>query len=500
MRVKALFILRRILVIFYHLKESFFRMSQKQGWLTKQGGRIKSWKKRWFTITGTVVTYYSKVNEGEKGSINLADATAIEMAPECKKQPALKIVFPGKRTYYIQASSIQDAQSWVEAFNLAKNFSSQAAGNYSNVARSTPGGQSEGSARNSTNLNQPQNNQNQPNKDKPVQITTNDFEYITVLGRGTYGKVQLVKYKKDGQLYAMKSMSKQLLQEHEQIQQSLIERNILLQTRHPFLVSAHYTFQTADSIYMILDYVPGGELFGRLKEEQKFNESRVKLYAAEIMLGLGKLHSLNFIFRDLKPENILLDENGHIKITDFGLVKTNMDLQSTTTTFCGTPEYIAPEMLQQQPYTKSVDWWSFGILVYEMLTGLPPFYDSNTSKMYRKILSDEINFPSFISPDAQDLIKKLLDRNPYTRLGASAKDVEEIKEHPFFKEYNWDDILSKKIEPEWKPIIKNVTDTSNFDGEFTEQRAGVSYGDTSALDPGVQSEFAGFTCTEASAL
>jgi len=198
---------------------------------------------------------------------------------------------------------------------------------------------------------------------------------------------------------------------------------------------------------MVLDYVPGGELFGRLKEEGSFSEQRVRLYAAEILVGLGHLHSLKYVYRDLKPENILVDSDGHLKLTDFGLVKTKMETDSTTSTFCGTPEYIAPEMLQQQPYTKSVDWWSFGILVYEMLTGLPPFYDENVNKMYRMILSEPLTFPDSMSPEAQDLISQLLDRNPETRLGASANDYEDIKKHPFFAPLNWDKVLSKQYTP-----------------------------------------------------
>jgi serine/threonine protein kinase len=268
----------------------------------------------------------------------------------------------------------------------------------------------------------------------------------------------------------MKVMSKRLLAEYEQVEQTLTEKAVLIETRHPFLVGAHFTFQTDSQIYLVLDYVPGGELFSRLKEEHQFSERRTKLYAAEILLGLGHLHSKGFIYRDLKPENILVDRDGHLKLTDFGLVKPKMgEGSATTTTFCGTPEYIAPEMLQQKPYTKAVDWWSFGILVYEMLCGLPPFYDENTNRMYRAILHDEVNFPGSTSPLAQDLILKLLERNPRERMGSGDEDYREIQSHLFFTGIEWEDVLTKRVMPEWVPTIKDATDTSNFDAEFTQE-------------------------------
>ncbi|OHT01178.1 RAC family serine/threonine-protein kinase like protein [Tritrichomonas foetus] len=484
----------------------------KSGWLTKQGGMIKSWKRRWFTINGSTIHYYSKQNDlhSEKGSFDLSMATVVAAATpkECRKQPSFKVVIPNKRTYYIKADTEAERNSWIQTLQQvmqdAKSggnmpHSAPAPNTQPNLMVTTAGGNTSNLTagyQNNNGMNPNTSNIARNNSTSNVQIKPEDFDYIRVLGRGTYGKVQLVRYKKDGQIYAMKSMSKQILHEHEQIEQSLTERDILLKTRHPFLVSAHYTFQTPEKLFMVLDYVPGGELFNRLKVETKFNEQRAKLYAAEIMLGLGKLHSLGLIFRDLKPENILVGADGHLRITDFGLVKTNMSSTTTTNTFCGTPEYMAPEMIQQLPYTKAVDWWSFGVLLFEMLTGLPPFYDSNTSKMYRMILHDELTFPPYVSPDARDLIAKLLNRNPAIRLGASERDVEEIKIHPFFGEYNWDDILAKKVEPLWKPQIQSVTDTSNFDHEFTGEAAGNSYLDQPVLSPDVQANFENFTCTE----
>ena len=449
----------------------------KQGWSTKQGGLIKTWKKRWFVLYKDALVYYTKQGAEEQGRINIDTTCVVSAAPDCKKQPAYKVVTEG-RTYYIVTETPQEATEWITAIgNVIKSMKSGPAPAPAAATSATP---------------------------KPAapvkKVSMDDFTIVGVLGRGTYGKVQLIKEKATGKLYALKTMSKKLLAESDQIEQTITERDLLLKTNHPFLVSARYTFQSDAKIFMVLDYVPGGELFGRLKEESTFSENRVKLYAAEICLGIGHLHKLGFIYRDLKPENILVDINGHLKITDFGLAKNVDAAGGTLTSFCGTPEYIAPEMLQRQPYTKSVDWWSFGIIVFEMLTGLPPFYDENVNQMYRAILRDEITYPSHVSPNARDLINKLLDRNPDTRLGAGPRDVEEIKEHPFFSSLNWNDVLEKKIKPEWVPNIKNAEDTSMFDEEFTQETGGVSFEDGSLIGADTQQQFTGFTCTQESSL
>ena len=429
----------------------------KSGWLTKQGGFIKTWRRRWFELKGRTLYYYKDPSDKVKGVMAIDAAESIERAPECSKQPAFKINIPKQRCFYIYGEDQDDVDDWIKVLENARK-----------------GG---------------------PQKD-PDHISEKDFESIRVIGRGTYGKVTLVRYIKTGMIYAMKVMSKRLLEEYDQIEQILTERNVLLKTEFPFLVSAHFTFQTDDKIFMVIDYVPGGELFSRLKEEQKFSESRAMLYAAEIVLGIGHLHSLGFVYRDLKPENILVDAEGHLKITDFGLAKGKMGASVTTSTFCGTPEYIAPEILQQLPYTKAVDWWSFGILLFEMLTGLPPFYDDNMTKMYRAIINDPISYPHYISPNAVDLLSKLLERNPTLRLGASERDAEEIKEHPFFSDINWDDVMQKKTKPEWVPKLSNDTDTGNFSEAFTNESISPSMESGPAISREAQRIFVGFTCTD----
>ena len=428
-------------------------MPPKQGWLSKQEiDGLSPGKRRWFFIDGKNLKY-SKKPEAEAKTIPLSTYTA-SLAPECKRQPSFKIV-SGSKTLCFVCETQALCKSWVAAINAAKQGI-------------------------------------EPPEEPTVKVTIEDFEPLTVLGRGTYGKVQLVRHKKNKLLYAMKSMSKRLLAESNQLEQTLTERNVLLRANHPFLVGARFTFQTATKLFMIMDYVPGGELFRRLREEGSFSESRVKLYAAEMALGIGHLHSLGIVYRDLKPENILVDRDGHLRITDFGLAKEVAD-KGTTRTFCGTPEYIAPEMLEKKPYTKAVDWWSYGILVYELLTGLPPFYDENTNNLYQLVLKARVEFPNdmVISRSAKDFILKLLAKNPKQRLGSS-KDVEELKAHPFFSGINWDDVLNKKVQPEWKPHLRGAADTSLFDSD---EPACVSYEDASIVPPEAKASFEGFTCT-----
>jgi serine/threonine protein kinase len=451
----------------------------KEGWLSKQGGGLmKTWNKRWFRLQGKTFSYYEKPGKKEQGQIELAEASEVSAAPDCKRQPAFKVVVPSLRTYYLQADNKADCDSWIATLSKVISTSKPAAS--SSPAASAPGAAKPGAAA----------------ADKP-HVNADSFEILKVLGRGTYGKVQLVRSKIDGQLYAMKTMVKKMLEENEQVEQTLIEKDVLLKTRHPFLVSAHASFQTPKKIYLVIDYVPAGELFGRLKEEGKFSEARARLYAAEIALGLGALHAVGFVYRDLKPENVLVDGQGHLKLTDFGLVKTQMNgSDATTTTFCGTPEYIAPEMLQQKPYTKAVDWWSFGILVFEMLTGLPPFYHENTNKMYRMILQDPITYPSYLSKVSKDFIGALLNRDPAARLGGGSGGVEDVKGHPFFSSLKWDDVMGKKIKPEWVPKMASADDTHLFDQEFTQEAAIDSYADDAVLDQDTQAQFQGFTCVQ----
>jgi serine/threonine protein kinase len=330
-------------------------------------------------------------------------------------------------------------------------------------------------------------------------IGPDDFDWIRLIGRGHFGAVHLARHRLSGRLFAIKTMSKQTIPDYQQIEQTLTERSLLLQITHPFLVSAHLTFQAETSVFLVLDYIPGGELFSRLKAEHTFRESRARLYSAEILLALGHLHSLGFVYRDLKPENILIDDRGHIRLTDFGLAKSLGLGNETTSTFCGTPEYLPPEMLRQQPYSKTVDWWELGCIIYEMFAGLPPFSDENQNHMNYAIQHDEVSFDSEIPETVRDLVARLLEKDPRKRLGSGNDDFVEIQSHPFFAELDWDAVMKKEIDPEWRPQLTTDSDVSNFDRVYTAQNVGVA-GKQTKVDALTQSAFVGFTCVNASRL
>ena len=250
---------------------------------------------------------------------------------------------------------------------------------------------------------------------------------------------------------------------------------------------------------MVLNYLPGGELFYRLKREGRFSVERVRLYTAQIALGLGHLHSLDMIYRDLKPENILLDEMGNVCLTDFGLSKEMVNTPNAARTFCGTPEYLAPEILQGVGHGKAVDWWSLGTLVFEMLTGLPPFYSRNINHMYEKILKAELRCPSYLPNDVKDLIEKLLVRDPMRRLGSSPSDIKELEAHPFFASLDFGKVYNKGYTPIYKPNVGSDTDVANFDPTFTTEQAVDSVVDSSQL-ANQPNQFEGFTYTDTAAI
>ncbi|XP_071594928.1 ribosomal protein S6 kinase alpha-2 isoform X3 [Heliangelus exortis] len=295
------------------------------------------------------------------------------------------------------------------------------------------------------------------------------FELLKVLGQGSYGKVFLVRKVKGsdaGQLYAMKVLKKATLKVRDRVR-SKMERDILAEVNHPFIVKLHYAFQTEGKLYLILDFLRGGDLFTRLSKEVMFTEEDVKFYLAELALALDHLHGLGIIYRDLKPENILLDEEGHIKITDFGLSKEAIDHDKRAYSFCGTIEYMAPEVVNRRGHTQSADWWSFGVLMFEMLTGSLPFQGKDRKETMALILKAKLGMPQFLSVEAQSLLRALFKRNPSNRLGAGFDGVEEIKRHPFFLTIDWNKLYRKEIKPPFKPAVGRPEDTFHFDPEFT---------------------------------
>lgn len=302
-----------------------------------------------------------------------------------------------------------------------------------------------------------------------------DFELLKVVGKGSFGKVMQVRKKDTNRIYALKTIRKAHIISRSEVAHTLAERSVLAQINNPFIVPLKFTFQSPEKLYFVLAFVNGGELFHHLQKEQRFDVNRSRFYTAELLCALECLHGFNVIYRDLKPENILLDYQGHIALCDFGLCKLDMKDEDRTNTFCGTPEYLAPELLMGNGYNKTVDWWTLGVLLYEMLTGLPPFYDENTNEMYRKILSEPLHFPGpeVVPPAAKDLLTKLLNRDPQQRLGANG--AAEIKAHPFFHAIDWRKLLQRKYEPAFKPNVVSIKSAAYSPAE---QVQCANYGDS----------------------
>ncbi|KAG6041618.1 hypothetical protein E4U41_003231 [Claviceps citrina] len=343
-----------------------------------------------------------------------------------------------------------------------------------------------------------------------------DFEILKLIGKGTFGQVYQVRKKDTQRIYAMKVLQKKVIVQKKEVAHTVGERNILVRTAtsdSPFIVGLKFSFQTPSELYLVTDYMSGGELFWHLQKEGRFDERRAKFYIAELILAIQHLHNNDIVYRDLKPENILLDANGHIALCDFGLSKANLTKNDTTNTFCGTTEYLAPEvLLDESGYTKMVDFWSLGVLVFEMCCGWSPFYAEDTQQMYKNIAFGKVRFPrDTLSQEGRNFVKGLLNRNPKHRLGAT-DDAEELKQHQFFGDIDWDLLAKKLITPPFKPKLKSETDVSYFDPEFTtaleqngslnERAAALAHGyaTSTPLSPSVQANFQGFTFVDESAL
>ncbi|CAO2623243.1 Ribosomal protein S6 kinase alpha-6 [Lemmus lemmus] len=295
------------------------------------------------------------------------------------------------------------------------------------------------------------------------------FDLLKVLGQGSFGKVFLVRKKTGpdaGQLYAMKVLRKACLKVRDRVRTKM-ERDILVEVNHPFIVKLHYAFQTEGKLYLILDFLRGGDVFTRLSKEVLFTEEDVKFYLAELALALDHLHQLGIVYRDLKPENILLDEIGHIKLTDFGLSKESVDQEKKAYSFCGTVEYMAPEVVNRRGHSQSADWWSYGVLMFEMLTGTLPFQGKDRNETMNMILKAKLGMPQFLSAEAQSLLRMLFKRNPANRLGIRSEGVEEVKRHAFFASIDWNKLYKREVQPPFRPASGKPDDTFCFDPEFT---------------------------------
>ncbi|KAI6243206.1 Serine/threonine-protein kinase N2 [Aphelenchoides fujianensis] len=305
-----------------------------------------------------------------------------------------------------------------------------------------------------------------------------NFRLISVLGRGHFGKVVLSQHRQTEKYYALKILKKGDILAREEVESLMVEKRIFevaTSHQHPFLVNLFGCFQTPEHVFFVMEYSMGGDLMRHI-HDAIFNEERARFYAACVLLGLEFLHSNNIIYRDLKLDNLLLDRDGYVKLADFGLCKEGMSYNDRTSTFCGTPEFLAPEVLTESSYTRAIDWWGLGVLIFEMLVGEPPFSGDDEEEIFDCIVNDDVRYPSSCTKDAVTIMRRLLQKRPERRIGYGAEDSHEIKCQDWFKEYHsrWEDLLRKRVKPSFVPKIRNPEDVSNFDEEFTNETARLS--------------------------
>lgn len=442
----------------------------KEGWLNKRGEHIKNWRQRYFFLLedGTLLGFKTKPEHGLADPLNNFTVKRCQILKTEKPRPNTFIIRGLHWTTVIErtfnAQSASDREAWMEAIKqVAERIAEVDATSGQNV-------QIQPADCVDIKLNYSQEDDDglgARSSKKKRKITLDNFEFLKVLGKGTFGKVILCREKSSNHFYAIKILRKDVIIKRDEVAHTLTENRVLQRVDHPFLTYLKYSFQTNDRLCFVMEYVNGGELFFHLNQERIFPEERAKFYGAEICLALGYLHERNIIYRDLKLENLLLDADGHIKIADFGLCKEDISYGSTTRTFCGTPEYLAPEVLEENDYGRGVDWWGYGVCLYEMMVGRLPFYDKDHDKLFQLIVCEDVRFPRTISQEARDLLRGLLHKDPNTRLGGGPRDVKEVQNHPFYITINWKLLEEKKITPPFKPQVTSETDTRYFDREFT---------------------------------
>ncbi|CDW59160.1 C1 1 and Pkinase and Pkinase C domain containing protein, partial [Trichuris trichiura] len=332
-------------------------------------------------------------------------------------------------------------------------------------------------------------------KSKKKRISISNFNMLKLLGKGSFGKVILVELKGKNRYYAMKCLKKDVILNGEDIECTFIERRVLvLGEQCPFLTKVFWCFQSPEYVFFVMEYFPGGDLMYHIQRKKRFTEPTARFYASEILCGLEFLHDRSIIYRDLKLDNILLDAEGHAHLTDFGMCKTEMNREKgLASTFCGTPDYIAPEIVKGKLYSEAVDFWSFGVLLYEMLVGQSPFHGEKEEELFESILKEKPMFPRWISRDAARCLDALLDRNPDTRLGTAGCPHGPIRAVSFFRTVDWKKVHLRQTIPPFKPIVRSATDVSNFDDDFTSEQSTLTPLDEQLLESIDQEQFSNFT-------
>lgn len=398
----------------------------KKGYATKEGGElIKKWQRRWFVFKddGTLSYYSNETETNQRGSINLNTAEVVRKIDE-RRRTLLEISLISR----IFRLAFEDSKTRDEWYEMIDEY-------VSDIKSGSSG----------------------------KRPKLEDFEMSKLIGRGTYGRVMLVTKKDTGAVYAMKILDKRLVVDSNEVEHTMAERKVLGSINNPFIMKMHYGFQNETNLYFVMDFVNGGELFFHLGKERRFSIARSKFYSAEILLALEHLHSKGIIYRDLKPENVLLTSEGHICLTDFGLCKTDMNGEKNkTSTFCGTAAYLAPEILLGEKYDMSVDWWSFGILTYEMMVGIPPFYDDDERQMYQNIVNESVRYPPNTPSSIKVFIDGLLMKDPTKRL----RDSSIMKTMPFYQGIDFDKLSRKEVVPPFIPNVHSVDDVVNIDPVF----------------------------------
>ncbi|XP_044271810.1 putative protein kinase C delta type homolog isoform X5 [Tribolium madens] len=327
-----------------------------------------------------------------------------------------------------------------------------------------------------------------------------DFNFLKVLGKGSFGKVLLAELKDTEYYYAIKCLKKDVVLEDDDVECTLIERKVLaLATKHPYLCHLLCTFQTESHLFFVMEYLNGGDLMFHIQQSGRFPEAQARFYGAEIVSGLKFLHNKGIVYRDLKLDNILLDFDGHVRIADFGMCKLQIFLDRMADTFCGTPDYMAPEIIKGQHYNQCVDWWSFGVLLYEMLLGQSPFSGCDEDELFWSICNEKPVIPRFLSQEASAVLQLFLEKDANKRLGNRFCPSGDIQDQPFFKPIQWDKLEARLLEPPFKPNLQHPLDTQYFDKTFTAEKAKLTPIEQNILQSMDQTQFQGFSYTNPNA-